>query len=254
MEGRNRSSESCVIGIPAESCVIGIPADTFMREQPPPPPPPPRPRPRPRPDHQPPDAPTCDFLETLFFILIILAIVALCVWGILELSNLGNNPKFGLNSLSVSNLNISGSEITGIWDVEFLAKSPDFLYTNNYPRATLAVYYQNQQLLLGKKLPRIHLPKKTTISYRVNALAMATSIQDKGVADAIANEWSQQKVVAFTVTLQATDENGLIVNVVCARIKVGFSSSSSQGTLLQESSANTHRQAFSRCSNDYYYL
>ncbi|OMO88763.1 hypothetical protein CCACVL1_08219 [Corchorus capsularis] len=40
------------------------------------------------------------------------------------LGDIGNNPKFGLNSLSVTNLNISGSEITGIWDVEFLAKKP----------------------------------------------------------------------------------------------------------------------------------
>ncbi|OMP09226.1 hypothetical protein COLO4_05683, partial [Corchorus olitorius] len=84
-----------------------------------------------------------------------------------------------------------------------------------------------------------------TISYRVNALAMVTSIQDKVVADAIANEWSQQKVVAFTMKLQAPsphNANKLTVNVVCVGIKVGFSSnstsSSSQGTLLQESSAN----------------
>ncbi|OMO59333.1 hypothetical protein CCACVL1_24908, partial [Corchorus capsularis] len=67
------------------------------------------------------------------------------------------------------------------------------------------VYYKNrhQQLLLEEILPGIRVPKKATISYRVNALAMATSIQNKGVADAIANDWPQQKVVAFTVKLQA---------------------------------------------------
>ncbi|OMO74923.1 hypothetical protein CCACVL1_16405 [Corchorus capsularis] len=217
-----------------------------------------------RPDHQLPNDANCDCFNACLALIALLAFLGIVtgitgiIYAILGIINFGNNPKFGLNSLTVTNLNISRSEITGIWDVEFLAKSPDFLYTNNYPHPTLAVYYQNQQLLSEEYLPRIHVPKKTTISYRVNALAMATSIEDKGVADAIANEWSQQKAVAFTVTLQATpspsNENGLItVNVVCAGIKVGFSSSSSQGTLLQESSANkdTHRQAFTRCSNNY---
>ncbi|OMO74924.1 hypothetical protein CCACVL1_16406 [Corchorus capsularis] len=245
MEGRNRSSESCAIGIPAEQ----------------------QPRPHQLPNSTAPvyrneeeaARARCRYLCLLCVAIIVIIIVF--VFRILFAINKWNNPKFGLNSLSVSNFNISGSEISGIWDVEFLAKSPDFLFTNNYPHPTLAVYYQNQQLLLGKKLPRIHLPRKKTISYRVNALAMATSIQDKGVADAIANEWSQQKVVAFTVTLQPiSPHNGhrWIVNVVCAHVKVGFSSnstsSSSQGTLLPESSANnknTHRQAFTRCSNTY---
>ncbi|OMO74929.1 hypothetical protein CCACVL1_16411 [Corchorus capsularis] len=248
MEGRNRSSESCVIGIPVDTFSVD------MREQQQQPPPPPPPRPRPRPHHQ---LPNCDcYYVIIYALLAILTIagIAIPVYGILGLINDGNNPKFGLNSLSVSNLSISGSKISGIWDVEFLAKNPDFLYTHNYPHPTLAIYYQNQPLLVEEYLPRIRIPKKKTISYGVNALAMA--IQNKGtVADAIANQWSQQKVVAFTVRLQATsspsDENGLNVNVVCARIKIGFSSSS-QGTLLQESSANTHRQAFTRCSNDYY--
>ncbi|OMO92412.1 hypothetical protein COLO4_17590 [Corchorus olitorius] len=210
-------------------------------------------QPRPRPD---PHAPTCDSLKVSIIITAVLLatfFVALFVWGTIWMINEGNNPKFGLNSLSVSNLNISGSEITGIWDVEFLAKSPDFLYANNYPQPSLSVYYKNQQLLLEEYLPGIHVPKKTTISYRVNALTMATSIQDKAVADALANDWSQQKVVAFTVKLRS-NLNRLTVSVVCARIKVGFSSSSQgTGTLLQDSSADTHRQAFTRCSTDYYY-
>ncbi|OMO74925.1 hypothetical protein CCACVL1_16407 [Corchorus capsularis] len=188
-----------------------------------------------------------------FILYIPFIVIVILVW-----TNWGNYPEFGLNSLTVSNLNISGSEISGIWDVEFLAKSPDFLYTNNYPQPTLSVYYQNQELLLENFLPGIHLPKKKTISYRVNTLAMATSIQNKGVADAIANDWSQQKVVSFTVTLQAASSphnwHPLTANVVCARIKVGFSSSS-QGTMLQESSANNkkthHRQAFTRCSTNF---
>ncbi|OMO71987.1 hypothetical protein CCACVL1_18005 [Corchorus capsularis] len=33
-------------------------------------------------------------------------------------------PEFGLNSLSVSQFNISGSEITANWDVGFVAKKP----------------------------------------------------------------------------------------------------------------------------------
>ncbi|OMO74928.1 hypothetical protein CCACVL1_16410 [Corchorus capsularis] len=195
----------------------------------------------------------------MFAAMIVLAVIGVIVYAILIGINFKNYPKFGLNSLSVSNLNISGSEISGIWDIEFLAKSPDFLYTKNYPQPTLTVYYKNQPLL-EKFLPGIHIPKKTTISYRVNTLAMATSIQNKAVADAIANEWSQQKVVAFTVKLQAPsphNANKLTLSVVCAGIKVGFSSNStssnSQGTLLQESSANnknTHLQAFTRCSNN----
>ncbi|OMO76231.1 hypothetical protein COLO4_25623 [Corchorus olitorius] len=184
------------------------------------------------------------YVRMALLALIIVSFIAAIVVG--KLGDIGNNPKFGLNSLSVTNLNISGSEIIGIWDVEFLAKNPGFLYTNNYPQPTLSIYYQNQQLLLEEYLPRIHVPKKTTISYRVNDLAMATSIQNKGVADAIANDWSQQKVVAFTVKLQTADLN---IVLVCARIKVGFSSSSAQGTMLQESSANN--QAFTRCSIDY---
>ncbi|OMO74816.1 hypothetical protein CCACVL1_16453 [Corchorus capsularis] len=213
---------------------------------------------RPRPD----STCDCDSFKVSLIIMgvliatIVVAVVALCVWEILEMINCGNNPRFGLNSLSVSNLNISGPEVTGIWDVEFLAKSPDFLHANNYFHPALSVYYKNQQLLLEEYLPRIHVPKKTTISYRVNALAMATSIQDKAVADAIAKDWSQQKLVSFTVKLRSTNEIGLIVKVVCARIKVGFSSnstsSSSQGTLLPESSANTYRQAFTRCSTGYH--
>ncbi|KAK8545920.1 hypothetical protein V6N13_067167 [Hibiscus sabdariffa] len=170
-------------------------------------------------------------------------------------------PEFGLNSLSVSSFNISGSQITAIWEVGFFStKASECWYYNN---AVASVFYEDR-LLSESPVPRVDVSTETE-SFTTYVVALAKGIEDPRVAEDIARNWSVSGVVAFTVRLFGASyvrcgdfrviDN--VLNVTCPDIKVGFSNrSSSHGTLVVQHSPNITRdeEAVNRCSTwlDYY--
>ncbi|KAK8620696.1 hypothetical protein V6N13_067162 [Hibiscus sabdariffa] len=170
-------------------------------------------------------------------------------------------PEFGLNSLSVSSFNISGSQITAVWEVDFFStKASDCWY---YDNTVVSVFYQDR-LLSETHPPRVEV-SMVTESFTAYVVALAKGIEDPRVVNDIARDWSVSGVVAFTVRLFGASyvrcggfrviESVLIVT--CPDIKVGFSDrSSSHGTMVVQHSPNITRdeEAVNRCSTwlDYY--
>ncbi|OMO72483.1 hypothetical protein CCACVL1_17770 [Corchorus capsularis] len=162
-------------------------------------------------------------------------------------------PKFGLKSLSVSELNITGSEITGHWNAEFMVRNPDIVsYTYQHP--IFALLYKNQAIS-AIIMDKIHLKHKTTKSFVANGtVALSRRIVDNDnqvVVDEIARDYWSQGIVAFTVGFLYADHRAFL-SATCRDVKVGFSNHSSHGTLLldgfQYSPKITDHQAFTLCS------
>ncbi|OMO72485.1 hypothetical protein CCACVL1_17772 [Corchorus capsularis] len=145
-----------------------------------------------------------------------------------------NYPKFGLKSLSVSDFNISGSEITGNWNAEFLVRNPDFdIYW--YDNPVFSVLYKNRMLSAVTMDQEIYLESRSKTKSFVSNGSITLSrriVDDNQVADSIARDyWSQGGVVAFTVRLLYADGKKAL-NVTCGDVKVIFSNHSSHGTLM----------------------
>ncbi|KAK8651592.1 hypothetical protein V6N13_141190 [Hibiscus sabdariffa] len=170
-------------------------------------------------------------------------------------------PGFGLSSLSVSSFNISGSQITAVWEVDFFStKASDCWY---YDDAVVSIFYQDR-LLSETHPPRINVSKETE-SFTTYVVALAKGIEDPRVVNDIASDWSVSGIVAFTVRLfgaayvKCHDFHVVdnVLNVTCTDIKVGFSNrSSSHGTMVVQHSPNITRdeEAVNRCSSwvEYY--
>ncbi|OMO90328.1 late embryogenesis abundant hydroxyproline-rich glycoprotein [Corchorus olitorius] len=185
------------------------------------------------------------------------AMLATAVVFLILLFGFTQCPKFGLTSLSVSKFNISGSEITAEWDVEFRVRNPNRVWTYWFDHPIVSVYYRDQLVSELELFPQIMLPKKTTKSYVGKTVAVGKRIEDREVAEAILRDWSEKGVVAFTTKLVKTDNNFTSLEVRCVDVAVGFSSSRQEGTMLLQiynnNNSNNHsdyhlQQAFTRCS------
>ncbi|OMO73559.1 late embryogenesis abundant hydroxyproline-rich glycoprotein [Corchorus olitorius] len=140
-------------------------------------------------------------------------------------------PKFELKSLSVSDLNVSGSEITGYWNAEIKVRNRDHAFYD-YGHPIVSVLYNNQLLSEVTMSQEVELKPKKTQSFAANGtITLSRRIVDENqvvVADEIARDYGSRGVVAFTVRLLRTDDTSTL-NVTCADVKVGFSNNSSHG-------------------------
>ncbi|OMO72484.1 hypothetical protein CCACVL1_17771 [Corchorus capsularis] len=143
-------------------------------------------------------------------------------------------PKFELKSLSVSDLNVSGSEIiTGYWNAEIKVRNRDHVYYD-YGHPIVSLLYKNQLLSESEVTmsQEVELKPKKTQSFAANGtITLSRRIVDENrdvVADEIARDYWSRGVVAFTVRLLHADETSTL-NVTCADVKVGFSNNSTHG-------------------------
>ncbi|OMO68306.1 hypothetical protein COLO4_29763 [Corchorus olitorius] len=176
---------------------------------------------------------------------------ALCVASVVLLVLLfvfTQSPKFGLTSVSVSKFNISsGSEITAEWEVGFLVRNPNPVWRHWFDHPVVSVYYRDQLVSELESFPQVKIPRKTTQSYMGKTVALGKRIEDREVAEAMARDWSEKGVVAFTIRLLETNYDYTNMKVTCGDVEVGFSRSKPQeGTMLLQQSNDS--EAFTRCS------
>ncbi|OMO72480.1 hypothetical protein CCACVL1_17767 [Corchorus capsularis] len=142
-------------------------------------------------------------------------------------------PKFELKSLSVSDLNVSGSEIiTGYWNAEIKVRNRDHVF-HGYGHPIVSVLYKNQLLSEVTMSQELNLKPRKTQSLAANGtITLSRKIIDDDnnqvVANEIATDYWSQGVVAFTVRLFRAYGTSTL-NVTCADVKVGFSNNSSHG-------------------------
>ncbi|OMO82186.1 hypothetical protein CCACVL1_12040 [Corchorus capsularis] len=126
-----------------------------------------------------------------------------------------SSPEFGLTSVSVSKFNISeGSEITAEWEVGFLVRNPNPVWLHWFDHPVVSVYYRDQLVSELGSFPQVKIPRNTTKSYVGKTVAVGKRIEDREVAEAMARDWSEQGVVAFTIRLLQIDHSYTNLKVI----------------------------------------
>lgn len=179
--------------------------------------------------------PRATFARRLFVILIasflIALTVALALWLILR----PRLPDFRVDSLALSNLNLSSSSITANWAINFTVVNPNKKITFYYDQVQAAVYY-NDVSLSETTVPPFVQPTRNQTPVRAT-FAAAGAYVDKSVVEGINGSRGS---VNFNVRVLARVRlkagwwraRQRLLRVYCGDLAVGMNSSSSAGGTL----------------------
>nr|XP_027125237.1 NDR1/HIN1-like protein 10 [Coffea arabica] len=190
--------------------------------------------------HQPdPDAiRRATFLRRLFaFIIagvIILGTILFIIWLVLR----PRLPEFRVDSLSVSNFNLSSSTLVSAdFDVKITARNPNGKITLFYDNVEAAVYFKNFQLS-QTTLPPFSQGKKNETSFTAE-LAAVKAYLDGDIANGINGERGKNGNVVLNVRMLmevrfkagAWKARRRYLKAFCGDLSVGISANASNGTL-----------------------
>ncbi|OMO83141.1 hypothetical protein COLO4_22670 [Corchorus olitorius] len=166
----------------------------------------------------------CTYVVSFVFLLSFILLIQFSAIEDRERIERNTPPEFRVESLSVSNFNLSGSQMTAKWNVVFVlpSKKSSFLDQN----LNFSIFYQNQLLLQqGVVPPRLfHVPRSFRMTesfsvFKVKAVAL-DEIIDGLMAYVMEMGWARG-VLAFNLKLEAVGDQGF--RFFCENIKVGFS-------------------------------
>lgn len=180
--------------------------------------------------------PRANFIRRFIGMMIALFIIAGTILFIIWLVLRPRIPQFHVDSLSVSGFNISSSQVTGNWDVQFAVRNPNKKLSVYYDHIEASVYYRNA-LLSQKTLPPFKQGTKNQTALR------ATLVADSIYVDGDANDIAAHRTsgsVSFNVRVLsivrfkdgAWRARRRVMRVLCGNLGVGISSNSSRGNLL----------------------
>ncbi|XP_047327690.1 NDR1/HIN1-like protein 1 [Impatiens glandulifera] len=175
------------------------------------------------------------FLRRVFTIVVAAFIIAGSIAFIIWLILRPQLPDVRIDSLSVTNLNLSSSpssSISGNWDVRFTFRNPNGKITLYYDRIEGYVYYQRVSLS-ETTVPPFFQGKRDESPARATFAASSAFIE-KPVSDGMIED-KGRGAVTFNVRLSTRVQfkAGLwwtrrrFVRVYCGDLRVGFSSNSS---------------------------
>ncbi|KAA8544330.1 hypothetical protein F0562_022341 [Nyssa sinensis] len=185
--------------------------------------------------------PRATFLRRLFAILIASFIITGTVVFIIWLVLRPRLPEFRVDSVSLSNFNVSpSSQITGNWDVRFTVRNPNHKITLYYDRIEASVYYKSQPLSDTTMPPFVQDTKNET-AVRATFAASSTYV-DGWVVNAINQDRTRGRV-GFNVRLfsrvrfkaGAWRARRRFLRVYCPDLNVGITSNNAGGTLVSGS-------------------
>ncbi|XP_069147876.1 NDR1/HIN1-like protein 2 isoform X2 [Solanum lycopersicum] len=148
-------------------------------------------------------------------------------------------PVFRVDSLSVSNLNLTNSLISGKWDLRFIVKNPTKEMAIFYNDIAAAVFYDDASLSDTTVPPLFQVD--TTQTARQVSFATAGAYMDNQAFDKMNKERSQKGAIGFNVRIVAGfrvssgvywNRMRTFVMVYCKDLSVGVGSNNSSGTLL----------------------
>lgn len=146
-------------------------------------------------------------------------------------------PEFRVDSLSVSNFNISSSLVSGNWDVQFTVRNPNKKITVKYDRIDADVFYKSEGLA-STTLPPFSQGKRNETKVRATFGAIGTYVDDWVVRDV--NGDRGRGSVKFSVRLLARARfkagawgtRKRYVRVLCRDVPVGLTLSSGRGSMV----------------------
>ncbi|XAR59638.1 hypothetical protein NMG60_11015546 [Bertholletia excelsa] len=178
------------------------------------------------------------FLRRLFGIFIASFIIAGTIGFIVWLVLRPRLPEFRVDSVSLSNFNLSSSssQITGNWDVQFTARNPNHKISLYYDHIDASVSYKSERLSETRMAPFAQ-GKRNQTAVRATFVA-ALAYVDKSVVDGITKERTRGNV-NFNVRMVARvrfkgsvwRDRRRFLSVYCGDLVVGVSAKNGGGTL-----------------------
>jgi hypothetical protein len=149
-------------------------------------------------------------------------------------------PDVNLNSLSVSNFNVSNNQVSGKWDLQLQFRNPNSKMSLHYETALCAMYYNRVSLSETRLQPFDQGKKDQTV---VNAtLSVSGTYVDGRLVDSIGKERSVKGNVEFDLRMisYVTFRYGAFrrrryVTVYCDDVAVGVPVSSGEGKMVGSS-------------------
>ncbi|GAB4859832.1 hypothetical protein Ancab_011312 [Ancistrocladus abbreviatus] len=170
------------------------------------------------------------FVSAFLALLIIVGVILFIIWLVLR----PRLPHFQVDSLSLSQLNLSSSAISANWDVRFTVSNPNTKMHVYYDSVEADIYYKAEHLAQNQ-LPPFDQGTKTTTNLTAKLVASSAFV-DRWVVSGISGD-KKSGSVSFNVRVL-----GLVrfkaggwrvrtrwLRVFCGNLPVGFSSSSSIG-------------------------
>ncbi|WMV55990.1 hypothetical protein MTR67_049375 [Solanum verrucosum] len=147
-------------------------------------------------------------------------------------------PEFRVDSLSVSNLNLTNSLISGKWDLRFTVRNPNKKMTLYYDDVAAAVFYDDVSLS-DTTVPPFFQEKRAETA-RQASFATAGAYVNNRAFDQMNKERSRKGAIGFNVRMVARVRfragawraRRRFVRVYCKDLSVEVGSNNSSGTLL----------------------
>ncbi|KAK4366401.1 hypothetical protein RND71_014281 [Anisodus tanguticus] len=147
-------------------------------------------------------------------------------------------PEFRVDSMSVSNLNLSNSLISANWDLRFTVRNPNKKMTLYYDDIAAAVFYDYVSLS-DTTVPPFYQEKRVETSQKAG-FASSGSYVERRVFDEMNSERDRRGSIGFNVRMVARVRfkagawraRRRFVRVYCKGLDVGVGSNKSSGNLL----------------------
>ncbi|XP_009776258.1 NDR1/HIN1-like protein 26 [Nicotiana tabacum] len=147
-------------------------------------------------------------------------------------------PEFQIDSLTISNLNLSNSLITANWDLHFTAKNPNKKMTLYYDEIAAAIFFDSLSVA-DTTVPPFFMDKGNETAQKVSFVASGAYVE-KWAFDGMNKEKAQSGSIGFNVRMVARvgfkagawRARRRYLRVYCGVLSVGIGANKSSGNLL----------------------
>ncbi|XP_042475176.1 NDR1/HIN1-like protein 10 [Macadamia integrifolia] len=176
------------------------------------------------------------FLRRLLIAALAVVVIIGCITFITWLVLRPRVPEFQLDSASVSSFNVSSSDLTANWDLNFTVRNPNKKLTVFYSNFRGVIFYDRMQLA-ETSLPPFEQGKRNQTTVRAKFAASSTYVDDN-LAKSLATDRSQGAVsfnvrlvtwVKFKTGWWRTRMHWMSVH--CSDVRISFKSNSGVGSL-----------------------
>ncbi|KAK4370632.1 hypothetical protein RND71_010107 [Anisodus tanguticus] len=178
------------------------------------------------------------FLRRVIAILVASTIITGTILFVIWLVILPRIPEFQVDSLIISNLNLSNSLITANWDLNFTARNPNKKITLYYDEIASAIFYHSLSIA-DTTVPPFFMDKVNETAHKVSFVASGAYVE-KWAFDGMGKERTEKGSVGFNVRMVARVSfkagawraRKRYLRVYCGDLLVAVALNKSSGNLL----------------------
>ncbi|KFK44298.1 hypothetical protein AALP_AA1G239800 [Arabis alpina] len=190
------------------------------------------------PDYPPQDHPCVVLARRICFVFMALLITLALIFIIFSLVVPPQSPYVYINSLSLSNFNVSNNQLSGKWDLNLLFHNPNSKWTSLHYDTSLCSVYYDRVSLSDTRLPPFDQRKRDETRFNVTLSVSGTYLEGE-LADSIAKERASKGNVDFNLTMvsRITFRYGAFhrsryLRVYCSDVAFAVPATSSSGNMV----------------------